>query len=61
MGFKEVQEFKHSGDCNEMSSFAPSDLGVKEVEPSEIAVVVDVVETGRIEGGVGFNIAGHWI
>ncbi|BFG20592.1 hypothetical protein CerSpe_068660 [Prunus speciosa] len=30
MGFKEVQEFKHAGDCNETPSFTPSDLGVKE-------------------------------
>lgn len=28
---------------------------------TEPAVVVDVVETGRIGGGVGFDIAGRWI
>ncbi|PQQ12336.1 hypothetical protein Pyn_25065 [Prunus yedoensis var. nudiflora] len=27
-------------------------------EPAVVAVVVDVVETGRIGGGVGFDIAG---
>ncbi|CAB4298894.1 unnamed protein product [Prunus armeniaca] len=32
MGFKEVQEFKHAGDCNETPSCTPSDLGVKEAK-----------------------------